>query len=184
MDVAVAESPLLSGNCSLLVVGERAWRARSSARCPRFALDFAELQKLSAGQELSPLCLRFLLNLRLVGKEAIWERRKFLASVFRRGAEALGFSVVHDMAAFPSVTCLRLPEGIVEDEVLLALEREGIWSGKVAKKDRTIWVRHGDTLKVAEILGLLFVLGEVLSGKGQKVNISTVLAGMEVDWSG
>jgi len=45
----------------------------------------------------------------------------------------------------------------VEDEVLLALEREGIWSGKVAKKDRTIWVRHGDALKVAETLGLCFL---------------------------
>jgi aspartate aminotransferase-like enzyme len=184
VDVAVAESPLLSRNRSLLVVGEKAWRARSSARCPRFALDFAELQRLSAGQELSSSCFEFLLNLRSVGRETVWERRKFLASLFRRGAEALGFQVVHGMAAFPSVTCLRLPEGIVEDEVLLAFEREGIWSGKVAKKDRTIWVRHGDTLKVAEILGLLFVLGEVLRGKGQKVDISTILAGMEVDWSG
>jgi len=65
------------------------------------------------------------------------------------------------------------------------LSEKAYGAGRWQKKDRTIWVRHGDALKVAETLGLcFFVLGEVLRGKGQKVNISTILAGVEVDWSG
>ncbi|WP_017873591.1 hypothetical protein [Candidatus Caldatribacterium saccharofermentans] len=36
VDVAVVESPLLSRNRSLLVVGEKTWRAKPSARCPLF----------------------------------------------------------------------------------------------------------------------------------------------------
>lgn len=181
VDVTVVGAPALPEHFSLLVVGERGWKEREGARCPRCALDFQSIQGLSRGQEIPSSFLERLGSLRGLGREVVWERRRYLASLFRKGAKILGFGVEEEENRFPSVTCLALPEGVGQEEVLAVLEEERVIAGRVPGMEGAVWVRHGDALVISEVLGILFALERVLAGKGQKVSVFTALAEMGVD---
>ncbi|MBC7217115.1 MAG: alanine--glyoxylate aminotransferase family protein [Candidatus Caldatribacterium sp.] len=155
VDLAVVSEPLSFRDVSLFVVGERAWEARERARCPRFSLDFSRIREWA--QELpSPLGER-LKFLRAMGWEDIQKQRLYLREALCQGARALGFGVTEGNL-FPLIVILELPEGVEREELLFSLRRRGVLAGPVPRRDRTLWVRCGDTLSISEIHGILEVL--------------------------
>lgn len=159
IDLAVVCEPLGFENLVFLAIGKRAWEARESARCPRFALDFLRIREWAKGEV--PFSFRERLEvLRGMGKEAVWERRKSLAERFREEAKTLGFRIA-EWDCFPSVTVVMLPEGARGEQLLSLLQSRGIRSGWTSQ-GRSLWIRHGDTLEDAEISRILELLGEFL----------------------
>lgn len=173
IDLAVVAEPLSFRDTVFFAVTRRAWEARERARCPRFALDFLCLQRWGA-REVPSSFVACLEALQAVGKEAIWERRKYLARLFYEKVQALGFGIPGE-ESFPSVAIIELPEGTKGEDVLSALKEREICAGYVPWRDRILWVRYGDTLEVSEVYRILEVLQRFSAQKGLDT------AEMEVD---
>lgn len=154
VDLAVVTEPLLFQNVVLFVAGRRAWEAWEHARCPRFGLDFSRIRGRKENPPLS--FLERLEALQALGKEALWERRKYLAELFRKKLQVLGVTVSQG-DLFPSVSVVEFAEKTQRENVLSALWEQKIAAGRVPQRENALWVRHGDTLEESEIYGLLEV---------------------------
>lgn len=164
VDFVVVAEPLLFQGGTFLVIGERAWEARGRARCPRYALDFSRIREWSKG-EVPRSFVERLEVLRAIGKEALWERRKHLAELFRKKVQALGFQIPQE-ELFPSVSIVELYGATKSEEVLSLLREQGIRAGRAFRKEKALWVRHGDTLEEFEIESILEVFQKSLREAG------------------
>lgn len=155
IDLAVVTEPLLFQNVVFFAAGRRSWEAWKHARCPRFSLDFPRIREWST--EKPPLSfLERLEALRVSGKEALWERRKYLAALFRKRLQDLGMTASGE-ELFPSVSVVEFAGEAQMESVLSALWERGIAAGRVPQRKNALWVRYGDTLEESEIYGILEV---------------------------
>ena len=109
------------------------------------------------------------------GVEARFERHARMGAAFRAGIGAMGLSLVAEPGAeSPTVTCVRLPEGVVPKEVVARVEADHniqIAGGMGELKDATVRIGHmGLTAGSEYLLPTLAALGRVLTDLGCAVD--------------
>jgi len=160
---------------SLVGVSQRAWEHAERAACPRFywdlvaARDYARRRQTPYTPAVSTLFAlnASLLRMREEGLAAIVARHKLLAQRLRKGVRQLGLGLLASNAdASPTVTAVRLPEGMPASEVKRRLSAEhgiAVASGKGALKDRVLRIAHMGYCGSADIDAVLTALEKVLS---------------------
>ncbi len=117
---------------SMVTFSQKAWKARDSAKMPRYYFDIAQYRDyLKLGQPPFTPCLPAMYALeislqRIVdeGIENVFARHHRVAEHTRKGAEKLGLQLFPDRAfASDSVTAVRLPDGL-DGKALVARVRK------------------------------------------------------------
>ncbi|MGQ9622130.1 MAG: aminotransferase class V-fold PLP-dependent enzyme [Candidatus Caldatribacteriaceae bacterium] len=184
IDAAVAriqDTPELS----LLVLGKNIRERASGSRFLRYSLAVENVEEAFGEYPVPSSLLERFETLYRRGIENVWRRRLYLARVFRRGARALRCVVGGEEMAFPSVSLLVLPSGVKREWVIAFLRKEGVVAGEVPERKDALFVCHGESLSVSEIVEILFLLGKALEESGQKVDIASVFSHLwEVKESG
>jgi len=161
---------------SLLVLGKNIREKASESRFLRYSLAVENVGEAFGEYPISSSLLERFEALYRRGIENVWRRRLYLARLFRRGARALGCVVGGEEMAFPSVSLLVLPSGVKREWVIAFLQRESLVAGEVPERKDTLFVCHGESLSVSEIVEILFLLGKALEESGQKVDIASIFS--------
>lgn len=125
---------------AVVAVGERGWRANAAAKTPRYYFDWRMHKENMDSGGFTPstptLPIFFALDaaLTLIEKEgmpAIYARHRRLMELTRRRAREIGFALLAgDRVASPTVTALRMAEGVDGDELRrMAREEMGVIFG-------------------------------------------------------
>lgn len=108
------------------------------------------------------------------GLEERFERVARTAQATRAAAEALGLELfAHPDHRSDTVTAMRLPEGVSDDELRGGLKEQGILvaGGQAHVKGQIFRVGHMGQADVRDIVGLFANLERVLDGLGHKIEI-------------
>ncbi len=161
---------------SLLILGKNMREKAPESRFLKYSLAVRNLEEAFREYPIPSSPLERFEYLYRLGIEHVWQRRLYLAKLFRRGVKALRCVVEGEETTFPSVSLLMLPSGVKREQVVAFLRREGLVVGEVPEKKNALCVRHGESLSVSEIVGMLFLLGKALEESGQKVDIALVFS--------
>ena len=141
LDFAVVSSQkclMCSPGLSLAVVGERAWAATERGGMPRSYLDFSAIRgTLAKPRPETPgttpvlLVLQLLEAVRMIheeGMEPVFSRHEAMAGRVRARAAKLGCRLqgVEILDRSPTLTALRVPEGVDPEEVRSRVREHGI----------------------------------------------------------
>ena len=152
----------------------RAWQASEVARCPRYYWDLRSMQKSasSGGTPFTPNIpalygLRAALKLmHEEGGAAIERRHRDAARHVRQRLSALGLSLLADDAvASPTVTAVRMPEGVSATQVQRKLRIEydiELGAGMGALKDSVLRIAHMGLFRMDELDAAVDALRVVL----------------------
>lgn len=203
IDVTVcASSGGLAGlpGLTALVVGPHAWQAASQSTMPRSYWDFlayrehavAERSGLPGeipGGARSELLWQSLLSgagqLLSEGLEAAWRRHALMARMVRSAAAVLGLeaAVSDPDAQSPTVTVLRVPEGIPAEALLARLRtRYGVVLGQDVAADGMLSVGHLGVVQPEDVLAAMGFLGRALSDLGHPASTAAAVAAARRAW--
>lgn len=185
-----------SGKCmgsapglTLLAVSERAWRKIDGNPNAPFASilsikDWKEAHRADRGFPFAPLiaeinALDAALDRYLAeGPTAVWTRHARAARTCRAGAQAMGLRLwpACEAIASPTVTALRVPEGLdAEAVVALARERYGVMlsagAGDLAKQILRIG-HFGPTAHPTHAILALLALGGAIRALGARIDLA------------
>ncbi len=153
LDVVIAGSQkafMIPTGLSFVALSERAWKAQSQSKCPKFYFDLALEKKANEKKEThfstpTPLVsgLGLVLNrMQEVGLEQVIRRCELLAQVTRSFGEQLGMCVFSH-APSPSVTALSTPSDSAVMRDWLERERNiTIMGGQDQLKGKIIRIGH------------------------------------------
>jgi len=175
LDVVIAGSQkafMIPTGLSFIALSERAWKAQSTSRAPKFYFDLALEKKANARKEThfsTPTPLIAGLNMVLqrmheAGMEQVIQRCELLAAVTRTFAERLGLSTFSE-APSSSVTALSVPQGVDSAQLRDWLERERnitIMGGQDHLKGKIIRVGHMGDVRDEDMSALFSSLGDRL----------------------
>ncbi len=175
VDVVVTASQkalMVPPGLALVSMNARGWQANQRARLPRHFWDFAAAKKSQDKGETPytpAVSLLFALAealsmIQAEGLPAVYARHHTVGELARRGARALGLSILADVEhASDSVTAVRLPEGIGAKPLLSLLEKDyglvlagaqGKLDGKVIRIGHLGWVHPADMESALAALGM------------------------------
>ncbi len=180
LDFAVVSSQkclMSSPGMSLAVVGERSWESAQHGGMPRSYLDFAAIRRtLARSRPETPgttpvlLVLQLLEAVRMIREEgdgAVFDRHQAMAVRVRERAAKLGFGLQGEdiLDRSPTLTALRVPEGLVPEEVRRRVREQGIQIavGLGAYKSRCIRIGHMGDIRMADVDRTMDVLEETSS---------------------
>jgi aspartate aminotransferase-like enzyme len=177
VDVVVTGSQkawMAAPGLSMVAASERAWAAMATATMPRFYLDLRRHRDSQAeGQTPWTPALAVLYQvdegLRLMeaeGADAIFARHEACAAAARDGLRRLGFEPFAEPgAASPTVTCVRIPDGLDWKAVNAEVRRRGVvlagGQGKLA--GQVFRVGHLGFVNEDDIRDALAVIESVLA---------------------
>lgn len=179
LDCVVAGSQkafMIPTGLSFLAFSERAWKAQSQSRLPKFYLDMAAEKAANAKGDThfsSPTPLIVGLNLVLKqmqsrGLNAVIERCQVLARATREAGAELGLASFSS-APSNSVTALKTPNGVNSAELRDWLEKERnitIMGGQDHLKGKIIRVGHMGYIQNSDMTALIKALGESVKSEG------------------
>lgn len=184
LDVVIAGSQkafMIPTGLSFIALSERAWATAAGARMYKFYLDLTAEKKANAKGEThfstpTPLVigLAVVLNrMRQVGIDRIYKRCDLLAEVTRHFGARLGFEVF-SASPSPSVTALKLPDGIDSAKLRDELEKEyniTLMGGQDQLKGKIIRVGHMGDVRNEDMIALFEALSELMEARtGAKFN--------------
>lgn len=148
---------------------------------PAYYLDLAKyVKKFADGQTpftpATHLHLATLEALRVIleeGLEARFAKVDRTARATRAAAEALGLELfAHPEHRSPTVTAMRIPEGLTDDQVRGGLKKMGIVAAgaQAAIKGKVFRIGHMGTVDVRDIAAFFTVLEVLFDGLGHKVD--------------
>ncbi|MFL5732647.1 MAG: pyridoxal-phosphate-dependent aminotransferase family protein [Chloroflexia bacterium] len=177
IDVAVTASQkawMAPPGLTMLSVSERAWRANTTARLPRFYWDFAEARRfLERGETPYTPAVSLLYglqaSLRLImaeGLNNVFARHERVRDLLRAGAAEIGYRpFARDAIASRTVTALYAPEGLSAREIVAAMRERGIVlaGGQGAYEHTALRVGHMGFVTEADIEEVLQHLAAVVN---------------------
>jgi aspartate aminotransferase-like enzyme len=167
-------------------MSERAWAANAEAKMPRYYFDLAlARQYFQRGQTPATPAVSLFYALEaafaIIEREGwpnIYERHRRIAAYTRQGLRDLGLELFADPAhASNTVTTVRLPEGVVEQEIIKTLrEKYGIIiaGGQGPMTGKILRIGHLGLVSDADITAVLDALRVELAALG--VSRSSVAA--------
>jgi aspartate aminotransferase-like enzyme len=183
VDVVVTGSQkawMAAPGLAMVAASERGWAAMETARMPRFYLDLRKHRASLANGETPwtpavAVVYQVDEGIRLMtaeGREGVFARHQACAAAARAGLAALGFELFADPAfASPTVTAVRLPEGLEWKPFNAAVKRRGVvlagGQGKLVGK--IFRLGHLGSVTVPEILGAIAALEGALAELGRPV---------------
>ena len=190
LDVVVSGSQkawMVAPGMVFLSLSERAWRATSEARMPRFYLDLVKARESAAAGQTPwtpAVAVLFQLDVALglmaeEGKSAIFARHAACAAAVRAGLTALGFDLFADQRyASQTVTAVHVPDdldwkafnGEVKRRRVVLAGGQGKLAGRIFR------VGHLGTVTLDEVLGAIGVIEEALLAVGKAVVPGTGVA--------
>lgn len=123
------------------------------------------------------------------GLTARFERHQLNARAFRAGLEALGLQpLAHPDVASPTVTCVRLPDGVTSDVFLRHFRQDhglATLPGLGDYRDHTVRIGHmGVTATPRHILHALHAFERILARLGRPSNGMTAVGSAEAVYAG
>jgi aspartate aminotransferase-like enzyme len=177
LDFAVVSSQkclMSSPGLSLAAVGARAWEAAESGGMPRSYLDFPSIRRTLArpnpetpGTTPVLLVLQLLEATRMIhqeGLESVHRRHQAMADRLRCRAANLGYGLQGDgiLHRSPTLTALRVPEGVDPSALRARVRKEGIQIavGLGDYKPTCVRIGHMGDIRMADVDRTVDVLAE------------------------
>ena len=168
LDFAVVSSQkclMSSPGLALAVVGERGWDAAERGGMPRSYLDFTSIRRSLGGPRpetpgTTPvlLVLQLLEAVRIIheeGMESVFDRHQAMADRVRARAAELGYRLQGEglLDRSPTLTALRLPEGVEPGEIRARVREAGIQIavGLGAYKSKCIRIGHMGDIRLEDV---------------------------------
>lgn len=186
---------------TILSVGPHAWQAATQSTTPKAYWDFLAYRKKDATEALSlpgeipggapsTVLWQALVagaeRLLAEGLEASWRRHSLMARMVGEAAAALGLETVvrAPMAQSPTVTALRVPDGISVEVLLERLKtRYGVVFGRgYADDGGTFTVGHLGPTKPEDVLAAIGFLGRALGDLGYPSATQAAVAAARQVW--
>jgi aspartate aminotransferase-like enzyme len=161
---------------AFVAMSERAWKANAEAKMPRYYFDLAAAKQYAQrGQTPATPAISLFYGLNVAfdllereGWPAVYDRHRRIGEYTRKGMRDLGLQLFADPKhASNTVTTVRLPEGVVEAEVLKTLrERYGIVvaGGQGPMTGKLLRVGHLGLVQESDITALLDAVRIELKG--------------------
>jgi alanine-glyoxylate transaminase/serine-glyoxylate transaminase/serine-pyruvate transaminase len=173
VDVAITGSQkglMLPPGMAILSISPRAWEAYSRSKAPRWYWDWKQMKDAMDGGRVpytpaTTLMFGLRVALRMIldeGLENVFRRHTDLACLFRQGVRRIGLEVLPpEEEASPTVTAVKLPQGVSHKELSDLLERDygvviGEGLGKI--KDSVFRVGHMGSIQRTDVLAVLSAL--------------------------
>lgn len=176
VDVMVAGSQkafMLPTGLAFIAFSKKAWRHVEAAKCPRFYFDAQkELKANLAGESGFSSAVTHIRALDLVleiflsqGLNKVYERIQALSRATLEGAKELGLASFAAMPS-PSVSALRLPDGIDGQKVRAEMEKISlvvVMGGQDQLKGKVIRIGHMGAIRDEDLLATLEALAHALN---------------------
>jgi aspartate aminotransferase-like enzyme len=151
-------------------VSERAWAANAEAKMPRYYFDLQSAkQYMQRGQTPATPAVSLFYGMDVAlgilereGWPAIYERHRLIGEYTRRGLQEMGLQLFADPKhASNTVTTVRLPDGVVEQEIIKTLREkygiiiaggQGPMTGKILRIGHLGYVSEADITAVLDAL--------------------------------
>lgn len=183
LDVAVGASQkglMSSAGLAFVAVSERAWEASERGRLPRNYLDLAAVKEYlgrphpqTPGSTPVHLVLQVEAALEMIheeGLEAVHDRHRRMARIARDGVAGLGLPIqCPELESWsPTLTAVRLPEGLDAGEVRARMKERGILvaGGLGPYRGRAIRIGHLGAIRPADVRRTLEALADVTAEVG------------------
>lgn len=174
---------------SFVALSERAWKAQSQAKCPKYYLDLAAEKKANAKKEThfstpTPLIIGLNVVLKRMqekGLEQVQKRCELLADVTRSFGRNLGFEV-YSKSPSSSVTALTVPQGVDSAVLRDWLERERnitVMGGQDQLKGKILRIGHMGDVRDQDMIALFQALSEKQGIRFESKDIERHLATVE-----
>jgi aspartate aminotransferase-like enzyme len=179
LDVAVTASQkclMSSPGLSFVAVSDLAWQAHETARLPHSYFDFGASRRAFARAKpetlgTTPIHLVLQVNAALSmiqeeGLERVYARHEEMGRILRRGAQELGMPLLFPelQQLSPTLTALRVPEGISPQSIREQLMARGILTarGLGAYEATCIRIGHMGDIRLTDVQRTLDGLTEIL----------------------
>jgi aspartate aminotransferase-like enzyme len=165
-----------SPGLSFVAVSDQAWKAHETSRLPHSYFDFGASKRACARAKpealgTTPIHLVLQVNAALSmiqeeGLERVYARHEEMGRMLRRGAQELGiplqFPELQQLS--PTLTALRVPEGIAPQSIREQLTARGILTarGLGAHEATCIRIGHMGDIRLADVQRTLDGLAEIL----------------------
>ena len=183
IDVAVTASQkclMSSPGISFVALSARAWRATETATQPRAYFNFSAIRRalertLPQTPGTAPVHLFAQVNeavsmIHEEGLQNVFARHEAMAHSARAGAIAHGFSLQHaaSPALTPTLTALRVPDGVHPESIREGLKRRGILiaRGLGQYQETCIRIGHMGNIQPSDVDQTLEELSQVLAKAG------------------
>ncbi|MDP2956063.1 MAG: aminotransferase class V-fold PLP-dependent enzyme, partial [Longimicrobiales bacterium] len=184
VDVAVTSSQkclMSSPGISFVALSARAWAAAEAGTMPRAYLDFAAIRDTLAGPRpqtpgTTPvlLALQVLEAVRMIheeGLETVFARHRLLSDTVTSWAAARGIALQGEgiVERSPTLTALRMPDGVDPARVRAAARAEGIQiaAGLGDSKATCVRIGHMGDIRAEDVSSTLGVLDSALAAEGR-----------------
>jgi aspartate aminotransferase-like enzyme len=172
---------------AFIALGDRAWRAAETARCPKFYWDLAAERKWQVKRQAQYTPAVSLLMgldvalglLKAEGLAQVYRRHDRLARAMRTGVEALGLTLFPRATPSPTVTAVVAPPGVDGDRVVHAYGEEHnitIAGGQGEMKGRIFRLAHMGYVADYDVIVGLAALERVLARLGVPVDFGAGVA--------
>jgi aspartate aminotransferase-like enzyme len=190
VDVLVAGSQkglMCPPGLAFIALGDRAWRAVETARCPKFYWDLAAERKWQAKRQAQYTpAVSLLMGLDVAlglmkaeGLPQVYRRHDRLARAMRAGAEALGLTLFPRATPSPAVTAVVAPPGVDGEAVVRAYGEEHnitIAGGQGEMKGKIFRLAHLGYVADYDVIVGLAALERVLARVGVPVDFGAGVA--------
>ncbi len=178
---------------SMIALSERAWQAHATATLPRFYFDLARERKMQNKNQTAwtpaiSLVKGLHRSLRMIqeeGLENVFKRHELLARATRAAVQALGLEIFAAKSPAPSVTAVKIPEGIRDGKHIPRIMEEKygvtIVGGQEELAGKIIRLSHIGYCDRFDIITAISALELTLNDLGYRVNFGKgVGAALEV----
>ena len=174
--VATASQKALMGppGIALVAVSERAWQASAQCKNPRFYFDWKPYHEHFKDYSIpTTTALTIIYGLAAAadmimaeGIPNVYERHEHIAAFTRDRVRGLGLEIFADANAYsPTLTAVRMPEGVNGDEVRDIARSQGVeFGGSWSRlQGKIIRIGHMGMTSTADIDEAVEVLGDVIA---------------------
>jgi len=165
-------------------VSEKAWKAISKSKCPRFYFDFAKERKnLANGETSYTPATSLVVNLhgvlsyiKQVGRENLIGNAAMLADSTRQAAKAMGLKLFANSSPANAVTTVCSPDGLDSGAVIKELRsRFGaiMANGQGSMKGKIFRLAHLGYYDATDLFGIIAALEIALNKVGHKVQLGS-----------
>jgi aspartate aminotransferase-like enzyme len=163
---------------AFVAMSERAWQANETAKMPRYYFDLKMAkQYLEKGQTPATPAVSLFYGLDVAfntlereGWPNVYDRHRQIGEYTRQGLREMGLDLFADPAhASNTVTTVRLPEGVVEGEILKALrEKYGIViaGGQGPMTGKILRIGHLGLVQKSDLTAVLDAIRAELQARG------------------
>src|SRR5262245_1732773 len=190
VDVVVAGSQkglMCPPGLAFIALGDRAWKAAETARCPRLYWDLASERKWQAKRQAQytpavSLLMGLDVALGLMAAEGlpqVYRRHDRLARAMRAGVEALGLGLFPRATPSPAVTAVLAPPGVDGEAVVRAYGEEHnitIAGGQGEMKGKLFRLAHLGYVADFDVVVGVAALERVLARLGVPVDFGVGVA--------